>query len=991
MARYNFKALLQAILRDPSYATWREKSAGHWRDPKDDNAAEVLSEKGLFDHKTGASVTLIALARKLNINLREFDYDRRDERKNSGANTGNRRPAGPDGRDQAKTQSKDGKRSSLGHDAGVSSVTERARESSEDYFSQEPNASAQVEPGGRDETSDQLPTVSKTVQVSSGGAQYEDGTPDSSDGSEFGTVHDEPATVEGADADGREGNSGRGSISVQQARPVVASNASAPRQYADSGAEQRAVDSGVEAGADQQNKTTDNIRKDSGRADAKHDEDSPNSESGSKRTSGVGPKDTTWDDPKSNNSKIAWRIEKGLQLDARSSKVVLKKYLENRGLLITDNIYRQIRPVVTKYRPKNAPEVKFEICIPLLSLEGFIGSLLVIQIDNEARKVRKIVYGQPSYECCISFGCSDCEEVWGFEGFENALAWYMNCKDDRPARCLISCGNQNLKKLKPFYEQFPKRILLLDPDLEPGNGQHAGFRGSLKLEVDGLVKYRPALDMDCNEAVIQGKVVPWLEGLEEITPEKAEQLKDQIKLAPEVTEVDTKGKDQRNITLNAYVTFVRKVYPDVRRDFVTDLLYFKNNSDNIHSWIPIDNALAAVRFNAYADNLYKKKKEEFTWNLPAFEHALEWWRQKSCAPQLLIDIPEWDGKERIREICGKIKPKSLEPEETYQIIREWLARAYLRIYNPNINQHFLILVGAQGRGKDWLIEALTGGYTHYTGNVILENDQTKIERAIYSLVIARVAEFDKANNVSVQILKDVITKPLFTFDQKYVKGLVRAQNRTSFIGSANELNFIRDHTGNRRYRIIEVDDIEIKRDEDGNPTTESNYPGDVYDPVREASRLQILAEAKHWASTEAFQSSSAAIRKMNTLVKKLTPNSWRDMVLDYWFTNIEDWLAGQRDKLAVAPEIGTDKFSWILANGVIAWSDAKPFVDEICRHFGAFCRPQLVLEEFNKQNLREEKYSNYFGTPKNKRKIVYKIRRTDTSAEKQELDEAFEL
>ena len=180
-------------------------------------------------------------------------------------------------------------------------------------------------------------------------------------------------------------------------------------------------------------------------------------------------------------------------------------------------------------------------------------------------------------------------------------------------------------------------------------------------------------------------------------------------------------------------------------------------------------------------------------------------------------LPEWDNVDYIKELTDTIKAEN-------QAFWEWAFKKWivnlvacamegtetannLKIKN-GINQQVLVFVGKQGLGKTtWLNKLLPSklyGYL-YSGIVNPSNKDTLVN--LSENLIINLDELENLNKTELGSLKSLITqsairlrKAYGIFNENYVR-------RASFVGSVNEVEFLTDTTGNRRYLVVEANEI----------------------------------------------------------------------------------------------------------------------------------------------------------------------------------------
>jgi len=399
--------------------------------------------------------------------------------------------------------------------------------------------------------------------------------------------------------------------------------------------------------------------------------------------------------------------------------------------------------------------------------------------------------------------------------------------------------------------------------------------------------------------------------------------------------------------------FMLSLFKKYGRDLLTDdmMIY----EEETKTWVPIRRLEKYIRGKARPHKVKRGKRIVKKFDLDSFQEYWEVFRKESLAPKLLLDLPVWDEYSRLKELTSFIESDEFTQEEIYQVILEWGAKAWLRINNPTTNQQFLIFTGSQGCGKDVLCEALTGGFEHYTQPVILGNDQTKLERQLGEIVVGLLPEFDKSKFVDVSMLKDIITKPTLNYDQKYVAGQKKQPNRVSFIGSANTKKLLRDWTGNRRYRILNIKNINIQRDKTGHPLNISNYKGDCNDPDKFNNQKQILAEFIHHAEANTYHIQPEVRAKVDSYIKELTPEDPDLQRLKIFFMICDSYV---KEKRKFGDWNEKAKWNWIAENKIISLIDAEVVFERVLKNSRLTKEWLLNILDDNNLKINNSPYYN---------------------------------
>ena len=235
--------------------------------------------------------------------------------------------------------------------------------------------------------------------------------------------------------------------------------------------------------------------------------------------------------------------------------------------------------------------------------------------------------------------------------------------------------------------------------------------------------------------------------------------------------------------------------------------------------------------------------------------------------QVLLDIPNWDERDRISEFATRIHSSLLSHAQIEELLKEWYSKLFQRLYNPKVDNTCLILLGNQGIGKDVLIKAFTSGLGQFAIPFQNQGQQKDILQALHSGIAVHIEEFDHiAEKLPEAFLKMLITTSQTLFRAAFGKTQELREARWSLIASCNRDDFLRDHTGNRRFIIIPIDRIDGIHSATGEvlayPHGLINFPAD--------EGLQILAQAKLLAS-KAYVATNDTKLVASSYVERLTP------------------------------------------------------------------------------------------------------------------------
>jgi putative DNA primase/helicase len=182
-----------------------------------------------------------------------------------------------------------------------------------------------------------------------------------------------------------------------------------------------------------------------------------------------------------------------------------------------------------------------------------------------------------------------------------------------------------------------------------------------------------------------------------------------------------------------------------------------------------------------------------------------------------IESAPWDGVSRIDDLMETLVLADNNHENyAKQIVKTWLIQCIAALdsgqrtpLHSAIKKYELVLVftGAQGLGKtSWFKSLVPRDLKDYfsEGEVLNLTEKDSIKRCI-SHWLVELGEIDSTFNKSdISQLKAFLSKTIDIIRLPYAKKAFSYIRRTSFCGTVNELNFLHDTTGNRRFLPLHV-------------------------------------------------------------------------------------------------------------------------------------------------------------------------------------------
>lgn len=185
-------------------------------------------------------------------------------------------------------------------------------------------------------------------------------------------------------------------------------------------------------------------------------------------------------------------------------------------------------------------------------------------------------------------------------------------------------------------------------------------------------------------------------------------------------------------------------------------------------------------------------------------------KQSVCNPILeKIHAANWNGSDKLSELYTLMH---ISEQDTLSrvLLKKWLMQCYCALHN-NIDNPFpveyvLVLVGKQGFGKTMLLEKLALNRRYFgEGKCFDPRDKdTKIQAT--SKWITELGEIGSTMKKDMDLVKAFISDRVDEYRVPYGKTNVQYVRRTSLCGSTNDMQFLIDETGNRRFLTVKLPD-----------------------------------------------------------------------------------------------------------------------------------------------------------------------------------------
>ena len=251
----------------------------------------------------------------------------------------------------------------------------------------------------------------------------------------------------------------------------------------------------------------------------------------------------------------------------------------------------------------------------------------------------------------------------------------------------------------------------------------------------------------------------------------------------------------------------------------------------------------------------------------------------------------WDHKERLNQIMGDYLGVE-ETSVTQLITKLFFVGAVAKAHHPKTKFDFVLdLVGGQGAGKTTFLQKIAplGYYTDQFSTFDNKDDYAVMRRAL----IINDDEMTATNNASFEILKKFITLQEFEYRKPYGHQAERFDKNFVMARTTNELYYLKDKTGERRFLPLHVSKARQKH----HPVTDLT---DKYVKQCWGEAMQLYKDGFSFALTSEQEEKLDEHRQSFMYTDELEDKI--DEALNNQFRD-KDFITNEALSLAVAPGI----------------------------------------------------------------------------------------
>ncbi len=168
----------------------------------------------------------------------------------------------------------------------------------------------------------------------------------------------------------------------------------------------------------------------------------------------------------------------------------------------------------------------------------------------------------------------------------------------------------------------------------------------------------------------------------------------------------------------------------------------------------------------------------------------------------------WDGIPRCQHWMVDCLGAA-DSDYVHKVSEYFLISMVARVYEPGCQMDYmLVLQGGQGAGKSSVLQLLGG--EHYAGGSFRIGDKESLQ-ALQGRLIFNFNALDALSRVETSAIKGFITERTDIFRPPYGKSFQKFPRNCVLTGDTNQGEFLRDATGDRRFWVVHVADVNITR------------------------------------------------------------------------------------------------------------------------------------------------------------------------------------
>jgi predicted P-loop ATPase len=245
--------------------------------------------------------------------------------------------------------------------------------------------------------------------------------------------------------------------------------------------------------------------------------------------------------------------------------------------------------------------------------------------------------------------------------------------------------------------------------------------------------------------------------------------------------------------------FMKRRY-ELRRNTIKGIVEYHERSSFCFDFQPLNKeAINSITMNVLAEGIP-------AWDADV-KRFLESNRVRSYHPieEYLLSLPKWDGKDRIRQLAGRIECKNPRWADLFYTWFLSMVAHWKQKDNRHANSALPLLVGDQGCGKStFCLNILPKELRDYYTDSIDFSNRRDVELALNRFALINMDEFDSISSSYQGFVKHIIQKAVIQTRRPYGSATEQLRRHATFIATSNDFDLLTDPTGSRRFICIEV-------------------------------------------------------------------------------------------------------------------------------------------------------------------------------------------
>lgn len=305
--------------------------------------------------------------------------------------------------------------------------------------------------------------------------------------------------------------------------------------------------------------------------------------------------------------------------------------------------------------------------------------------------------------------------------------------------------------------------------------------------------------------------------------ENKKEIQNEVQNFPEtIVEPEKKKKKERNFNkLNQAFSFLQERFDFRFNEITAELEYRLKDQKEFRFFDEYAYNEMVFRLNDANINVAENLLKSILYSVNCEDYI---GKRFNPFKEYILNLPRWNegDPDFIQIFLQQIQLKE-ESSRNYlnAMFKKWIVGMIVSLIDdePNhykVNQLAFIMVGGQGKFKSTFLQRLLPEEwrkKYYYDSTFNFNNKDH-ELLIGTKAIINLDELSSFNKTDIDLIKSKITQPQIEVRPPYGRTSIRLKRRASFCGSINHREFLRDETGNRRWFVVQIDNIQIDPDFD---------------------------------------------------------------------------------------------------------------------------------------------------------------------------------